>query len=75
MSQLLDGERALGGNSLAIESDEMIDTQIVDISIIIHAPAGEILTQIESVGTNGLGKLDDGQVVLQVELRVYAILL
>ena len=75
MSQLLDGERALGGNSLAIESDEMIDTQIVDISIIIHALAGEILTQIESVGTNGLGKLDDGQVVLQVELRVYAILL
>ena len=75
MSQLLDGERALGGNSLAIESDEMIDTQIVDISIIIHALAGEILTQIESVGTNGLGKLDNGQVVLQVELRVYAILL
>ena len=74
-SQLLNGEVAVGSNGFTIEADEMIDAKIVDISIIIHALAGEILTEVEAVGTNNLGKLGNGQVVLQVELCVYAMLL
>ena len=53
----------------------MIDAKIVDISIIIHALAGEILTEIVTVGTDSLGKLGNGQVVLQVESFVYTMLL
>lgn len=73
--QFLDGERTAGGNCLTIEADEMIDAQIVDIGIVGDALAGEILAEIGTVCTNSLGKLGEGQVVLQVELRVYAMLL
>ena len=54
----------LGIDSLAIETDEMIDAQIVDIVIISRTLTGEILTEIETVGTNSFGKLEKGEVVL-----------
>ena len=53
-----------------VETDEMIDSQVVDIGIIIHVETGEILTEIEAVGANSFGQLENGQVVLQVELCV-----
>jgi len=64
VSQLLSSERAQVSYSLAIEANEMIDAQIVDVGIISSTLTGEILTEIETVGTNGLGKLGNGQVVL-----------
>ena len=73
--QLLGCEGALGGDGIAVEMDEVIDAQIVDVGIVGGVLAGEILAKIETVGTNGLCKLGDGQVVLQVELRVNTILL
>ena len=75
VSQLLSGKRPLASDSLAIESDEMIDAQIVDIGIVSRALRREILTKIKTVGTNNLGKLEKGEVVLQIELRVNAMLL
>ena len=51
-SQLLDGEGTLGSDSLVIKADEMINSQIVDIRIIIQALNGEILTEIVAVGAN-----------------------
>ena len=75
MSQLLGGKETLVINSLTIETDEMIDTQIVDIGIVSSALTGEILTEIGAVSTNSLSKLRNGQVVLQVKLRVNAMML
>ena len=75
MSQLHNGELAVRSNSFTIEADEMIDAEIVDICVVIRLLAGEILTEVEAVGTDSLGKLGKCQVVLQVELCVDAILL
>ena len=75
VSQLLNGEVAVGSNSFTVESDKMIDAEIVDICVIIHLLVGEILTEVEAVGTDSLGKLGKAQVVPQVELCVDAILL
>ena len=73
--QLPGSEGTAFGNSLTIESLEMMDAQVVDIGIISDALSGEILAEIEAVGTNGFSKLCDAQVVLQIELCVYAMLL
>ena len=53
----------------------MLDAQSVDIGIVSHAPTGEILTQIETVGSDSLCKLGNGNVVLQIESRILAMLL
>ena len=58
--QLLGGERTAGSNSFTIETHEMIDAQTVDIVIISRALIGEILAELETVGTNSFGKLDNG---------------
>ena len=47
VSQLLNGEGAVGINSFTIETDEMIDAKIIDIDIVINSLTGEILTEIE----------------------------
>ena len=74
VGQLLGCEGALRTGSLAIETDEMVNAQIVDIGIVSHALTGEILAEVESVGTNNLGQLGKGQVMLQVKLRAHATL-
>ena len=65
----------MGSNSIAIETHEVVDAQIIDKTIIIRVQTGKILVEIESVGSNSPGKLEKGQVVPQIELRVYAMLL
>lgn len=74
-SQLLSGERLFYSHGLAIKANEMVDAQIVDIGIIGHSLSREILAEIEAVGTHGGGELVNSQVVLQIELRVDAMLL
>jgi hypothetical protein len=64
VSQLLGGEVTLGCYSLTIKADKMIDAQIVDICIVANTLTGEILTEIETVGTNGFGKLEKRQIML-----------
>ena len=73
--QLLGRERTLGSDCLAIEADEMIDAQTIDIGIVGGVLAREILAEIGAVGTYLLGKLGHGQVVQQVEVRSLAMLL
>ena len=75
VSQFLDSEGAVGSYCFAVEANEMIDAEIIDICVIIHLLAGVILTEIVTVCTDSLGKLGKGQVVLQIELCVDAILL
>ena len=62
--QLLGGEGTFGSDSFTIETDEMIDAQIIDIGIISRALTGEISAEIGTVGTNSFGKLEKSKVVL-----------
>ena len=62
--QLLGGERPVGCNSFTIEICEMVDAQIVDISIVSDALLSEIVAQIGAVGADGRGELLQGDVVL-----------
>ena len=57
LSQLLGREGTMNINSLVIKINEVIDTQIIDIGIVCRAQTGEILTKIETVGTDGFCKL------------------
>ena len=75
MSQLLDRYRLMASDSLMVETDEMLDAQSVDVDIISRALTGEMLTQIETVGSNNLSKLREGDVILQIESRLLAMLL
>lgn len=58
LSQLLSGERAMSFNSIAIETGEVIDSQIVNIGIVSQTLTGEILAEIETIGADGFGKLE-----------------
>ncbi len=70
--QLLDGEGLAAGDGLLVASGEMVDAQVVDIDVVVHVLTGEILAEIQSVDTNGLGELVNGEVPLQVELLINA---
>ena len=72
--QLLGGNSAFLALSLAVELNEVVDTQAIDVSIIRLALGGKIGTQIGAVGVYGLGQLRKRQVMLQVELRRFAVL-
>ena len=74
-SQLLGDDRAMSSDSFVIKTDEMIDSQIVDIGIVIHALTGEILAEIKAVNTNLSGESGNINVMLQVEMRFLTILL
>ena len=67
VSQLLDCEGAFAGDSLAVEFDEMLDAQIVDIGIVCRALHGEVLAEIETIRANSFGQLKQRQIMLQVE--------
>jgi hypothetical protein len=54
IGQLLGGDDALGSHHLMVQVDKMLDAQVVDIDIVSGVLTGEILTEIEAVGTNGL---------------------
>ena len=58
-----------------VKLDKVLDAQSVDVGIVSHAMTGEILAQIETVCSNGLSKLGEGDVVLQIELLSLAMLL
>ena len=74
VSQLLSRNGALAGDSLMIETDEVVDAEVVDIGIVCDALTGEILAEIEAVGTNNLSQLKKAQIVLQVEFRAHTAL-
>lgn len=75
VSQLPGGERMPGSYSLTIETDKMVDAQIVNISIVTDALTGEIVGKISAIGSNSIGQLKKVQVVLQIEFCIYTMLL
>jgi hypothetical protein len=58
-----------------VEVDKVLDAQSVDVGIVSDTLTGEMLAQIETVGSNSLSKLWEGDVVLQIELLFLAMLL
>ena len=62
--QLLGNDGLLGSDSFTIETHEVVDTEVVNISIVSRTITGEILAEIGAVGTNCLGQLGKCQVVL-----------
>ena len=62
--QLLGSDGTLGIDSLVIETDKMVDTQIIDVGIVSRALIRKILAEIVTVSSNSLGKLENGEVVL-----------
>ena len=64
-----------GCKYLVVAADEVVDAQVVDIGVVGNALTGEILAEIRAVGTNHLGQLQEGKVVLQVKLSGDAVLM
>jgi len=58
-----------------VEVDEMLDAQAIDVCIVSNALRGKVLAEIGTIGANQLGNLGNGDVVLQIELRLLAKLL
>ena len=58
-----------------VEIDKMLNAQTVDIGIVSQALTGEMLAQIETVGSNSSCELGKSKVVLQIELWFLAMLL
>ena len=72
--ELLGNDGLLGCDSLAIEVDEVVDAEVVDISIVSDALTGEILTEIVAVGAHSLRQLQKRQVMLQIKIRSHTVL-
>ena len=66
-SQLLNHYWLMVSDCLVVEVDEVLDAQTVDVAIVSHTQTGEMLAQIETVGANQVGKLGNGNVVLQIK--------
>ena len=74
LGQLLGDDGLAGLGSLLTTADEIVDAQVVDIGVVGDALAGEILAQIRAVCADGRCQLRQGEVGLQVKLRVGAVL-
>ena len=74
IGQLLGDNGLLCSGKLAVAGYEVSDTKVVDVFIVAYVLTGEILTEIVAVHADGCRELLQGQVCLQVELRVLAVL-
>ena len=74
LGQLLGDDGLMCSGKLAVARYEVTDAKVVDVCIVICALTGKIGAEVGAVGADGLDKLRQGQVWLQVELRVLAVL-
>ena len=74
LGQLLGDDRLMCSSKFAVAGYEVTDAKVVDVCIVVCALTGEIGAEVGAVGADGLGKLRQGQIWLQVELRVLAVL-
>ena len=64
LSQLLSGEGTIGGDSLTIESDKVLDAQAVDIGIVSRVMLREVLAEVSTIGADGPAEIVEFEVVL-----------
>ena len=74
-SQLLGDDGLMCSGKFAVAGYEVTDAKVVDVCIVACALIGEILTEIVAVHADGFRELCQFQVLLQVKLRVLAVLL
>ena len=74
LGQLLGDDGLLCSGKLAVAGYEVADAKVVDVFIVACALTGEILAEIVAVHAHGYRELRQGQVCLQEELRVLAVL-
>ena len=74
-SQLLGRDGTAGRDGLVVKTLKVVDTQTIDVGIVGGILAREILAEVVAVAAQGLRQLTDGEVALQIELRVDAMLL
>ena len=74
LGQLLGDDGLMCSGKLAVAGYEVTDAKIVDVCIIACILTGEILAEIVVVHADGCRELRQGQVWLQVELRVLTVL-
>ena len=74
LGQLLSGEGTIGGDSITIESDKVLDAQAVDIGIVSRVMLREVLAEVSMIGADGPAEIVEFEVVLQIELCGLAIL-
>ena len=58
-----------------VKVNEILNAQTIDVGIISGTLHGKVLTEIHPIGANLLSKFRKGDVVLQIELRLLAMLL
>ena len=74
LGQLLGDNGLMCGGKLTVAGYEVTDAKVVDVFLVACALTGEILAEIVAVHADGCRELRQGQVCLQVELRVLAVL-
>ena len=74
IGQLLGDDGLLSSGKLAVAGYEVTDAKVVYVCIVACVLTGEILAEIIAVHADGCRELRQGQVCLQVELRVLAVL-
>ena len=74
LGQLLGDDGLMCGGKLTVAGYEMTDAKVVDVCIVACILTGEILAEIVVVHADGYRELRQGQVWLQVELCVLAVI-
>ena len=74
LGQLLCDDGFMCSGKFAVAGYEVTDAKVVDVCIVACALTGEILAEIVVVNADGCRELRQGQVLLQIELRVLAVL-
>ena len=65
----------VGCHLFLVEAAEVVDAQLVDIGVVSGVQTGEVLAEVGAVGAQSLRQLVDGEITLQVQLRVDSVLL
>ena len=73
IGQLLHRYRLMGCVCFLVEVNEVLNAQTVDVGIVGGALLGKVLTEIDTVDAYLYGKLREGHVVLQIELRLFTV--
>ena len=74
MGELCGNGRTIGFDAIAVETHKVVDTQAIDIGVIRDALLGKIGTQIGAVGTDSRSKLLQREVVSQIEMSGFTML-
>ena len=74
LGQLLGDDGLMCSGKLAVAGYEVTDAKVVDVCIVACTPIGEILAEIVAVHADGFREFRQGQVWLQVELCVLAVI-